>query len=112
MLWDCFVGLLILYSVLIIPYRIGFQVDPTSGEFIFDSIVDCLFFIDIIASFNTSYIDTATEITVTDRKLIAINYLKLWFWIDLFSTIPIDTIINEAMGTNGSELSSLRLIKI
>jgi hypothetical protein len=112
MLWDCFVGVLILYSVIIIPYRIGFQVEPSFGEFVFDSCVDCLFLIDIIVSFNTSYVDAATEITVTDRDLIAKNYLKMWFWIDLFSTVPVDTLVSQGMGQSANGLASLRLIKI
>ena len=112
MLWDCFVGVLILYSVIIVPFRIGFQVTQSPIEFIVDSIVDTLFFIDIIANFNTSYVDVATEITVVDRKLIAMNYLRFWFWLDILSTVPVDTILNKTMGTQTNELSSLRLIKI
>jgi hypothetical protein len=29
---------------------------------------------------------------VTDRKSIAANYLKGWFWVDILSSIPFDTL--------------------
>jgi len=111
MLWDCFVGLLILYSIIIIPFRIGFQVSPSRGESMFDLIVDSLFGLDIIFNFNTSYVDPTTELVVTSRRKIAANYLKAWFWIDLFSTVPFDSIVHKYTG-GGSQLESLRLIKI
>ncbi len=107
------IGLIILYSLIIIPFRIGFQVNPTFGERIFDIIVDLLFFLDIIVAFNTAYVDESTEIVITDRKKIALNYLRLWFWIDIGSTIPFDSVIAFFMGHTGSgALSTLRLIKI
>jgi hypothetical protein len=106
------VGLLIFYSILIIPYRIGFQVHTTTGENLFDDVVDLIFFIDIVVAFNTAYVDQLTENVVTDRQKIALKYLQLWFWIDLASSIPFDTVFRLTMGNVSSALSTLRLIKI
>jgi hypothetical protein len=111
-IWDTIVGLIILYSILIIPYRIGFQVRTNSTENTFDYIVDLLFFVDIVVAFNTAYVDDLTEHVVIDRRKIALNYLKLWFWIDLASSIPFDSILELAMGNVSATLSTLRLIKI
>ena len=56
--WDLGVGALILYSVLIIPFRIGFGVDCTHiVAFVFDCLVDIMFFLDIILNFRTAYFD-------------------------------------------------------
>jgi len=111
LLWDSFIGLLIFYSVTIIPYRIGFQRQASPTAVIVDYIVDTLFMIDICVVFNTTYIEPTTELIVTNRKLIALNYLKLWFWIDFFSTVPIDQIIGAVMG-GGDDLAALGLIRI
>jgi hypothetical protein len=111
-IWDTIMGLIILYSILIIPYRIGFQVRTNHIENLFDYAVDLLFFVDIIVAFNTAYVDELTENVVIDRHKIALNYLKLWFWIDLASSIPFDGILELAMGNVSSAFSTLRLIKI
>lgn len=112
-IWDVLLGCLILYSVIIIPFRIGFDQQVSDSMFIFDSIIDGLFFVDIILNFNTTYVEAATELLVTDRTLIAKHYLQFWFWVDLFSTIPFDTIISTILGgSRNSNLSSLKLIRI
>ena len=44
--------------VLIIPFRIGFGVDCTHiVAFVFDCLVDIMFFLDIILNFRTAYFD-------------------------------------------------------
>jgi CRP-like cAMP-binding protein len=116
-IWDISVGALIFYSLIVIPFRIGFQSEPDadSSSAIFDIFIDCTFGVDIILNFNTAYIDTVTEKLVISRVSIVKNYMKIWFWIDFFSTIPIETIVREVMGGGGgdtSKLQSLRLIRI
>lgn len=113
--WDVCVGGLIFYSLIVIPFRIGFQTepDPSSGLAIFDTFIDCTFGIDIIFNFNTAYVDAVSEKLVVSRVNIIQNYMKLWFWIDFFSTIPIDSIVGSIMGgEGGNKLQSLRLIRI
>ena len=48
-----------------------------------------MFLIDIIVIFNSSYYDEDYTI-ITDRKLIAKQYLKGWFTIDFFAIFPFD----------------------
>ena len=66
---------------------------------------------DMIVTFNTSYYDTAQEKYITSRRLIAKNYLKFWFWIDFFSTVPIDNIA-AVFTRSSSSLSAIRAIRI
>jgi hypothetical protein len=54
---------------------------------------------------------------ITDKKKIAINYLRFWFWIDTVSVLPIDLIIqntmnNENDGDNGNLNLLLRVAKM
>ena len=50
-------------------------------------------------SFNLAYRPHPQADLVTDRKKIAKNYLKLWFWIDLVASVPFDKIA-QALSTN------------
>lgn len=53
------------------------------------SIVDVIFFIDIVLNFHTTFVGPGGEV-VSDPKIIRMNYLKSWFIIDLLSCLPYD----------------------
>ena len=55
-------------------------------------IIDFFFLIDIIITFNSEYINENYAL-VCDRKVIAINYLKGWFFIDVLSILPFDEFV-------------------
>jgi hypothetical protein len=110
--WDLFITALVVYSVLIIPFRIGFNSTPSAKAAIFDDCVTALFFVDILITFNTSYTDTSTELVIVDRKLIAVKYLRGWFTVDLLSTVPFDLILNQFMENGNENLASIRLIRM
>lgn len=89
--WDLFISVVLIISCLITPYRMAFVDEEKLKEFdrwiylVYS--IDMLFLIDIIIIFNSSYYDEDYE-TVTDRKLIAKQYLKGWFAIDFFAIFP------------------------
>ena len=96
--WDLFVGVFIVYSVLSVPFFLGFQVSPSGGWRFLDRITDALFWMDMILSFCTMYEDETKQI-VTDEKTVAKRYLKGWFAIDFLSTFPFEDALSGVMGT-------------
>ena len=54
-----------------------------------DSIVDIVFFIDIVLNFHTTYVGPSGEV-VSDPKVIRKEYCKSWFIVDLLSCLPYD----------------------
>ena len=54
--------------------------------------MDTMFFIDMVMSFFTSYQPGGDEEEQTNRKEIAIHYLRTWFILDLFAILPFDLI--------------------
>ena len=107
--WDLVLGIPILYSVLIIPYRLGFDHEATGFFYWLDISIDCMFGIDIILNFMTGYYDDQ-ELLVTDVGLIAKNYVRGWFPIDFVSTVPFDLLAEVVLGSSGS--SAFKIIKI
>ena len=99
MQWDLIMALLIFYSVVIIPYRICFEVNESDGERALDIIIDIAFFTDMAFTFRTAYQDSVEKAFVKDSRAQKIrnNYLKTWFTIDFLSTVPIDTIVTEIL---------------
>lgn len=70
----------IFIAILILPLDISFTID--SDFFVnINYATIAIFSIDILINFNTAF--QLKGQYVEDRRLIALEYLKLWFWIDL-----------------------------
>lgn len=111
--WDLLLGALIVYSVLTVPYRIGFSQPATGAAAVFDVLVDVLFFLDMAVTFRTGYETTDDDVLVVVPRLIAGHYLKGWFAVDFLSTFPFDSVLALLLVDNdGEALRSLKLIKV
>jgi hypothetical protein len=117
--WNFVVLFLLMYTATILPYKTCFfDSSPIfSSDWIFDTVIDCLFFTDLILNFFFAFYDDK-EILVTNNKKIALSYLKSWFSLDIISTFPfnylevVDT-ENDIAGKNSVQYNKLlRLAKI
>ncbi len=84
-----------MYTTIITPYRISFVDEDPLGWIIVDSLVDLVFFVDIIINFLSAYYNSEDNL-IFDRKKIALNYLKGWFFIDLMAVLPISLIMKSS----------------
>ena len=113
--WDVLLGVLILYSVIIIPLNIGFDIEPTSDSEIREILIDCMFGLDIVVSFDTAYVGANDEM-VTDRRKIAKEYcdpFKGWFLVDFLSTVPIDKVVKSFQGGDAAkETKAIKLLRL
>lgn len=90
-IWDWVILCLTFYTAIMVPYNVAFK-NKTSEDvslLVVDSIVDVIFFIDIVLNFHTTFVGPGGEV-VSDPKIIRMNYLKSWFLIDLLSCLPYD----------------------
>jgi len=109
--WDMLLGVFIVYSVLAVPVRIGFDSEASGFGAVFDNIVDIFFFLDMCVSFRTCFFNKAGRL-VHDTKSIVIHYLKGWFFVDFASTVPIDLLVQVATGGNNQNVRVLKMIRI
>ena len=107
--WDIFVALLICYSVVLIPVRVGFGLSLNTAAVVCNVITDSLFGLDILIYANTAVIGD-DNVLITDRIEIFRLYLRGWFAIDILSTIPIDGLVGLFMG--GGSSSSLKVLRL
>lgn len=97
-IWDAFVGLMVLYSVVVVPLRVGFDVPlETYTEALWEFIVDFVFISDMALTFFEGYITNDGEL-ITNRSKIRTNYLKGWFIIDFLSSMPLDIVLGLVTG--------------
>jgi potassium voltage-gated channel Eag-related subfamily H member 5 len=90
-IWDWVILCLTFYTAIMVPYNVAFK-NKTSEDvslLVVDSIVDVIFFIDIVLNFHTTFVGPGGEV-VSDPRVIRMNYLKSWFVIDLLSCLPYD----------------------
>lgn len=77
-----------IYSVVVIPLEIGFEMESNLALRIIYDIITVFFGLDIFVNFNTAYLNPATDKLEVNRRDIALRYLSFWFWLDLVATIP------------------------
>jgi hypothetical protein len=70
-IWDFFISIFILYSSIIIPYKIAFIDEPILEEIDIGS--DICLAIDIIINFFSAYVDSEDNL-IKDRKVIILVY--------------------------------------
>jgi|LauGreDrversion4_2_1035121.scaffolds.fasta_scaffold154438_1 hypothetical protein len=75
--WDLLIACMLIFTALVSPYRIAF-VDIDSTEWtVIETIIDCIFGIDLLLNFFFAYYDEKDDI-VDGRKKIAVDYFKGW----------------------------------
>jgi hypothetical protein len=107
--WDVLISFLILYSALLIPFRVGFDVEAEGANNKFDIAVEIVFTIDIFLTFITGYKEQ--EALISDRCMIARRYISSFFFIDLVSILPIDYVL-EATRPSAKGSGSARIIRV
>jgi CRP-like cAMP-binding protein len=104
--WDmCMMGLIMYYAIAT-PVRIGFDIEPSE---VTENILTVLFFFDIVLNFFTGVYDKGVE--VKNKTLIAKDYVKFWFWVDLVASFPFDVITSGTKGAGGA-VKVTKLFKI
>jgi len=109
--WDLTIIILAIYQALTIPISIAYGVDELNSPIFktVDSLIDLVFWIDIILNFRTSFVDSLTGEEVLDPVLISKKYLsEPRFYIDVLSTIP----FGDLTSSHSPLLQFLGILKI
>eukprot|EP00930_Biecheleria_cincta_P033579 TRINITY_DN23267_c0_g1_i1.p1 TRINITY_DN23267_c0_g1~~TRINITY_DN23267_c0_g1_i1.p1 ORF type:complete len:724 (-),score=90.96 TRINITY_DN23267_c0_g1_i1:90-2261(-) len=104
-LWDMIVIAMLFYILMSLPFTIGFE--PIKALKYPDYIIDCMFLIDIVINFRTTFIGPDDRM-ITSSSKIAWNYVRTWFVWDLLSSVPWDLITAGVV----PNLHAARLLKI
>jgi len=101
--WDCFVLLLLLYLIIMVPMGLAFGEAVANS---FDHIIDYFFLIDVLLNFRTTYVNSAGK-RIASCKQIALHYMRGWFLLDILSSLPLD----QLSGSLLPDLQPARLLK-
>ncbi|XP_073812259.1 eag-like K[+] channel isoform X2 [Musca autumnalis] len=106
--WDWIILVSTFYVAILVPYNAAFAKSDRQ-TMVSDVIVEALFIVDILLNFRTTFVSSKGEV-VLDSKLIAINYLRGWFVVDLLAALPFDHLYASDL-YNGEE-SHIHLVKL
>ena len=87
--WNLIMFFLMVYTAVIMPFKVSFIDENYLAWSVFDTIVDIFFIMDIVINFNMPYFDS-NNCLVTKRSSIFFNYIKGWLLLDLVSSIPME----------------------
>jgi CRP-like cAMP-binding protein len=109
--WDSIVLIVAVYSAIIIPLIIVFDIFNQLFCDITTWLTTAIFVIDIIVNFNTAHSNKGK--LIFSRKEIAGRYLRSWFLIDLISAVPMFYLGKFlVMGRFGKIVGILRLNRL
>ena len=114
--WDLGLMLCIIYSALVVPFRISFHAEAEGLLWVFEASMSLIFMADLVLSFNTAFLLEGNW--VTSKREIAKRYLSGWFWIDAPSSVPVELIeltekfMMHSSGHNSSMLSAFRILRM
>jgi hypothetical protein len=108
-LWDLLQGVIVMYSVVVIPYRIAFESPAKEGWYALELVLDVSFGLDIFINFNTAFYNGQSTEIVSDRRVIADSYCRGWFTTDLLCVIPFD---QTGFGKNYKIIKMLKLVRL
>lgn len=121
MKWVNFITLLLLFVAFVTPFEVAFLSTKPDFLFVLNRFVDIGFIIDMCIQFFLPYYDADDLVYVWNHDLIALNYAKLWFPLDLISVLPYDffggdpfaeiEVIEGDMAAAG-QLKVLRLVRL
>ena len=93
--YDLVLFVFVFYSMFSIPYQLAFYINKPSlsvFNFLINFIIDVVFICDIALSFVTAYYDFEEKL-VKPYHLIAKNYFRTWFIVDVLSALPLNSIL-------------------
>ena len=115
--WDVLIICFTIYNCLELPIEVGFgwreTFDKNNYSSIINNIIDFFFGIDIIMNFFTTFFHSTTGEEISERKDIAINYIKGMFLFDVLSTVPFDelAVLFVSEDTDSDSLQAISLLK-
>jgi hypothetical protein len=82
--WNLTMIIFLFYTATVVPYMTAFINNTSTFMLVLETFVDSYFITDIVLQFFSAYEDKKLGLETNHNK-IAMNYLKSWFFIDLFS---------------------------
>lgn len=109
-LWKNWMLLNIMYTVLVVPWRLSFQTRAGALGLVLNSVANVSFIVDTVLHFFTA-VETDTGLMTNQRKIVR-RYLSSWFLIDAVSCIPFTALLRDRAGPSLKNLTPIRGLRL
>lgn len=89
--WDFLIMIFACWNVFMLPISIAFNTESNILDWI-NYVVDISFIVDILVNFRTTILDEDSGEVIKDSLIIAKEYMKGRFTVDILSSLPFDYI--------------------
>ena len=110
--WDFMILMAICYSAIVMPLRVGFELESEGWKWYFEVGMTFAFMLDVCFNFRTTVFDRESGKWITNPGAIASKYLRGWFWIDAPSSVPVEIIALYLDTEHLSMVRGLRMLRI
>lgn len=108
--WKNWMFMNIMYTVLVVPWRISFNLPAQAFGLTLSAIANVSFVIDTVLHFFTA-VETESGL-VTDHVVILRRYLSSWFIIDFVTCLPYTTLLRDSIPASMTVLTPLRGLRL
>lgn len=108
--WNLVVVALLLYTALVMPFRLAFSDSDDTGWFITERVVDSLFFLDVMLTCVTG-VEMDDGSTLMRPGAIVCKYARSWLVLDLLACVPFGLIQDNDTAT-GDYNGFIRLVRL
>lgn len=108
--WKNWMFMNIMYTVLVVPWRISFNLPAQAFGLTLSAIANVSFVVDTVLHFFTA-VETESGL-VTDHAVILRRYLSSWFIIDLVTCLPYTTLLRDVIPASMRVLTPLRGLRL
>jgi hypothetical protein len=113
--WDAIMILSLVYAATVTPFEVVYLADGpcVTRLFVVNRVVDLLFVLDIVLTFNLIELDPTTGKWMYKRRLIARRYFRTWFCVDFVSVLPFwvsNWLVDDADSFDCSSLTSSTVV--
>ncbi|KAH9278096.1 Potassium/sodium hyperpolarization-activated cyclic nucleotide-gated channel 2 [Echinococcus granulosus] len=118
--WNITMLVLLIANLVSLPIAIAFNLRYRSPVWLcYSCCSDALFLVDIVVNFRTGFVrESMADDIVLEPRLIAREYLRKWFTLDIISSLPLDYVLlafdngTEQIAQAGQALKIFRLAKL
>lgn len=108
--WKNWMVVNIMYTVLVVPWRISFHAEAGAFGLALSAIANVSFVVDTILRFFVA-IPTESGL-VTDHKVIVRRYLRSWFIVDAVTCLPLTTLLRASVPRSVRVLTPMRALRL
>ena len=95
--FDFAIMVLLVVVFVSLPLTLAFE-EVNRSMTLVNFLFDCVFMVDVLKNFNVGY-TTDDGVLVFDRHMIASNYRRGWFLVDVISSVPASSASRDASRT-------------